>query len=228
MSKQDVTIFYQGGSGGFALFYYLLLSEQYTTGIKKLKTCSVDDLIKLQYSKNLVEQRTVWKNIEFWPDNVDCQRQLSTKPRLFLICNPLFSPSTLDENMSISNNTYKILLYTDLKLQLRMAFDKMAYWFTDVSRQQFCAPINNYAYIRQIYKKSVNGFDPEIEKINTQFKPDQMLRLEQFVTSKNIPGFEPPTAKQLAFLDYWKSLNSKKAINLLDRKLPWSGISGSN
>lgn len=30
---KDITILYQGGSGGFALFYYLLLSGKYQTGL---------------------------------------------------------------------------------------------------------------------------------------------------------------------------------------------------
>ena len=55
---------YQGGSGGFLLFYYMLLSGEYTTG---LDMENIDQYITKQYHPNLIDDKKSWKvNSEHW------------------------------------------------------------------------------------------------------------------------------------------------------------------
>ena len=201
----DVTIFYQGGSGGFALYYYLLLTGQF-----QYTTEETWDLIRHQFPTELIGDPHTWKSQELKPDNLELKKQPG--PRLFLICNPLWNDHMIKVNHSVSDGTRKILLYTSLKLQLRMAWEKRAYWFTDISRSAFDAPTNNQVYIRQI-KQSTAWFnnmavDPLIPLIIDEFAPDQIISLEDFVTG-------PANPDQRKFLDHWIKLQPKKALNLM-------------
>ena len=47
----DVTIFYQGGSGGFALYYYLLLSGNY-----QIDTSTAWKIINDQYNPDFLQK----------------------------------------------------------------------------------------------------------------------------------------------------------------------------
>lgn len=200
MYTKDVTVIYQGGSGGFALYYHLLL-----TGNFQIDKTQAQSMIVRQYPTTLINDPKKWKEIEFWPSNVKSSDPLH--PQLFLICNPLFNESMYKTNQSICGNTHKILLYTDIHLQLRMAWEKQAYWFTQISRQHFNAPADNKQYLRQIIKSAVNYngtlVDPMVPRIIDIFKPDQIVRLESLLT------------EQTNFLNYWLKLQPKKAQKLI-------------
>jgi hypothetical protein len=209
----DITIFYQGGSGGFALYYYLLLSGEYQYDIPEVK-----QMISQQFPATLTDQLQDWKMTEFWPDN----RQLKTAQgkKLFLICNPLFNPGMYETNKLVSSDTHKILLYTDIHLQLRMAYDKQAYWFTPVSRKQFNAPDDIRQYLRQIINAREDYRDIQVDPIFLgileEFSPDQLVRLEDFVKSAAINNFAPPNQDQRDFLNHWRSLQSPRATHLIE------------
>lgn len=204
----DVSIVYQGGSGGFALYYYLLLSGQYHSD-------SVVDW-QQQYPVLLANNPRKWKSFETWPNNSKL-KQSNKSPKLFLICNPCWNDMAIQENLSVVQNTFRIMLYTDLKLQLRMAWEKQAYWFTDTSKKAFCAPVDEGQYIRNIISCADNGFDPMLAHIRKIFQPDIELRLENFLKQPQIPGFDLPNHSQLEFLTYWTNIQPVKAKKLLTR-----------
>ena len=206
---KDVTIMYQGGSGGFALYYYLLLSGQYQYDIP-----TVQSMIAQQFPKELATNPGNWKNKEFWPDNLSLKK--TTGPKLFLICNPLFNPKMYEINQTVSRDTYKILLYTDIHLQLRMAWDKQAYWFTKVSREYFNAPSTDTPYIRHILDTAVDNYDPMVSQIKKLFNPNLLVCLEEFVKLKKITDSDTPTQEQREFLKYWKSIQSAKSLRLIE------------
>jgi hypothetical protein len=208
--NKDVTILYQGGSGGFALFYFLLLSEKFVTG---LKNKNIRQLINIQYPDHLAAEPEKWKHTEFWPDNNWCKTLSGRK--LFLICNPLWNSEIAEQNLKLSEDTHKILLYTDFKLQLRMCWEKQAYWFTDISKKAFNAPSSTGKYLKQIIQTQHNGFDPELERIQKTFYPDQQVDLKDFVSTKHIVNFDPPNSQQLDFLNRWIQLQPTKVKNLL-------------
>jgi hypothetical protein len=202
---KDVTILYQGGSGGFALYYYLLLTGQFQYSIEETW-----DRINYQFPADLATDPATWKTRELWPDNIALKKQ--SGPKLFLICNPLWNADIAEVNHAVSDDTHKILLYTSLKLQLRLAWEKRAYWFTDVSRQAFDAPDDNQQYIRWILESGVpfkhTRVDPRVPAVIEEFSPNVILRLEEFMS-------EPTTPDQRKFLDHWISLQPKKALHLM-------------
>lgn len=209
--QQDVTILYQGGSGGFALFYYLLLSGLYHTG---LQYQSIHHLIESQFDQSLANYPQRWKQVEHWPDNLWCKKT-QPSPKLYLICNPCWNEYMLEQNLDISQGTTKYLLYTDITTQLAMAWAKKAYWFTDISRQAFAAPSSNTKYIRQIYQSAVNHQDPEIATVIEHFDPHYQINLQDFVRNKTVPGQPRPNQKQQDFLQYWMSLQPIKTQRYL-------------
>lgn len=203
MDNKDVTIIYQGGSGGFALYYYLLLTGQYQFTLDRVKS-----MIDQQFPAELKTCPAKWKNNEFWPNNQNLKTHQGKK--LFLICNPLFDPAMYDINQAVSKNTHKILLYTDLRTQLRMAYEKKAYWFTDVSRVRFNASKNNKKYLRSILDSGVEFegelVDPQVPAIIEQFKPCELITLTKLVNNSS------GTTDQQDFINYWKSIQSKKSL----------------
>jgi hypothetical protein len=202
---QDVTILYQGGSGGFALYYYLLLTGQFQHSIEQTW-----QLIDRQFPAELIRNHRDWKSHESWPDNVELKKQSGRK--LFLICNPLWSDDMIEVNHYINDDTHRIMLYTDFQLQLRMAWEKRAYWFTSVSKQAFHAPDNERDYIRWI-KKCTTKFndtivDFRVPEIIDQFRPHKIIQLKDLLT-------QPCTPDQRKFLDRWISLQPKKTQHIL-------------
>ena len=178
-------------------------------------------MIGQQFPDSLTKNRSTWKSNEFWPDNIQLKNTRTQGKKLFLICNPLFGDSMYDMYKTVSDNTYKILLYTDIHLQLRMAYDKQAYWFTSISRQMFNAPCNNKKYLRRIINSSLDyrdiRVDPVFLDVVERFSPDQLIRLEDFINSTTINNFAPPNRDQLEFLKYWSSLQSPKATRLIEK-----------
>jgi hypothetical protein len=193
-----------------------MLSERYYTGFEYN---DIATLSNQQFNTSLIESPALWKKLEFWPDNFKC-KESSNAPKLFLICNPTW-PGMVEHNLNISNNTHKILLYTDLKLQLRMAYEKKAYWFTEVSRKQFNAPANNKTYLKQIITSGLwydnHLSDPELLSVVEKFKPEQFINLQEFIKTKTLPGFALPNNKQIQFLDYWVSIQPNKSKFLLEK-----------
>jgi hypothetical protein len=204
---QDVTILYQGGSGGFALYYYLLLTGQFQHSIEETW-----QLIDQQFPAELAHNHRDWKNYESWPDNHDLKT--ITGRKLFLVCNPLWG----DFNRDIPNNTYKIFIYSSLYLQLRMAWEKKAWWFTDLTRKLHQVPDNNQIYIRQIITRAATfkgkKVDPFVPEIAQYYNPDYTIQLEDFVKRKKL--IDEPNQDQLEFLDRWIGLQPKKALRLMD------------
>ena len=202
---QDVTILYQGGSGGFALYYYLLLTGQFQHSIEETW-----QLIDQQFPADLAHNHRDWKKYESWPNNVELKKQSGRK--LFLICNPLWNHDMIEVNHYVGDDTFKILLYTDFRLQLRMAWEKQAYWFTAVSKQAFRAPNNDREYIRWI-KKSTADFnditvDYRVPEIVDEFRPNKVIQLTDLMAC-------PCSLDQRKFLDQWINLQPKKTQHLL-------------
>lgn len=214
---RDVTIFYLGGSGGFCLFYYLLLSGKYQTGFDHTDYGS---MAYAQFPDSLIEGPSIWKSKELWPDNLMSKQSRSTKPKLYLVCNP-DSTEGLDQYI---HDTHHILLYTDMKLQMRMSYEKKAFWFwiPKEDRETFFARPDlilqsDYAFGKFLYTIMPDEFSPELDSIRTNYDIDQEVRLEDFVNTKTISNFDPPNEQQLNFLKHWYDIQPPKCKRLIDR-----------
>ena len=210
---QDTTIMYQGGSGGFLLFYYMLLSGEYTTG---LDMENIDQYITKQYHPNLIDDKKSWKvNSEHWPNNLECKNTPSNKPKLFLVCNPTVSPYYLNKELQhIVKDTKVLLLYTDLKTQLRMSYNKQAYWFSELTERKFNQSLyTNKEFIRRILNSGVywkdDFCDPELVKIEKIFPNLETVRLRDLLQKY------PKNVKQQWLINLWLSLHNAKELRRL-------------
>lgn len=208
--SKDLTILYQGGSGGFFFYYLMLLSDNFTSGEEY--NLSVEEKIKKQFSMDLVNNRSNWKSVEYWPNNNILKSTVTDKRKLFLICNPLFSPSLLIDHMSIIKDSLCILFYTSLDVQLRMAYEKNAYWFTDVSKRKFNAPKSTLQYIKQIKKDFYilknTPVDSDIKLILKIFNPLPINLIDAL-------SYDRFNQNQKNFIEYWTSLQSNKIKRMI-------------
>ena len=204
---------YQGGSGGFLLFYHMLLSGEYTTG---LNMENIEQYVTEQYHPKLINDKKSWKvNSEHWPNNLECKNSRTDKPKLFLVCNPTLFPYYINKELQyIVKDTKIILLYTDLKTQLRMAYNKQAYWFSDLTSKKFNRELySDKAYIRKIINFGVMWkdelCDPELPKIEKIFPNLEAVNLLDLLKnySKN--------QKQQWLIDHWLSLHTNKELRRL-------------
>lgn len=205
--NDDVTLMYQGGSGGFLLYYLMLLSGEFYDQ-------ETENKIKMQFPEGLKYDRGSWKITEIWPDNEKLKQTPADKKKLFLICNPFFNTKSLPVIRNIVNNTQVVLLYTTLDCQLRMAYEKNAYWFTPVSKRIFNAPASNFKYIKKI-KSSGKSFnqeivDPMVPLIVGMFRP-KIISLQTVISDRSSYN-----EQQNKFLDHWLNLQSPKALRCLN------------
>jgi len=209
---QDTTILYQGGSGGFLFYYYMLLSGEYTTGLDMDR---IEEYIEIQYNTNLANNKKNWKiNTEHWPNNTGCKNTPSNKPKLFLFCNP-FSLEKLKDVIYTVSDTKILLLYTDLNTQIRMAYDKHAHWFNTCLTELNKTPLNytTKQQIRDILKSGIpfNGkiCDPYLFKIQKIFPNIEAVNLRDLIQNY------PKNVKQQWLIDKWLSLHTNKELRHL-------------
>ena len=201
---RDCTIIYQGGSAGFMYFYFMLLSGNYSTDIPGTDSISgIKSLIKQQFPESLKSNRKIWKQSETWPLN-DLSVTTS-KPKLYLICNPFFNEDSISWCLDLSQGTDVILIYTDIRTQIRLAYDKQAYWFTANGKIKF-----NNMHLRDVVKSGVKlgeiYVDPDIPRIISVFSP-KLVYLQDVLQQGN--------SDQQDFVRHWLSLQSTKSQKLL-------------
>lgn len=124
--KQDITLFYLGGSGGFFCLHLLLLTGKYQC-VFQGKTQKLEDIMNHQWNISDIKN---WKSNEIWPDN-DVTLSADLDNKIYFICN---------NQEKISNYPgKKIALYTDIKTQWVLSRDKTAYWFSDITEDKVIA-----------------------------------------------------------------------------------------
>lgn len=219
--NKDVTIIYPGGSGGFLLYFLFLLTDDYISGDPLLlnEHSIIDNTFKRiyeQFPDTLIKDSKSWKNNEFWPNNFSIKYKNTDKQKLFLICNPFFEKGELKKNLEIMKGTFIIFLYTNINLHLRLAYDKQAYWFTNISRKVFNAPESNFRYLRLI-SSDIETFDGKkvyknIPKIIKLFNPEKIIDLNDIYKIEL-------NYNQKKFLNYWYNLQTEKSKRLLKWKI---------
>jgi hypothetical protein len=124
-NRENLNIFYVGGNGGFFLLHLLLLSQEYACELEQPKLGSFDSWFKhfkeciypLQWDVN-----DGWKNNENWPDNMKTLLQENYgKPKIFFTCNEF--------NRWKNFPGKKVIIYTDIRTELRMSLFKQANHF---------------------------------------------------------------------------------------------------
>lgn len=221
-NDQDLTILYQGGSAGFLFYYLTLLNGNYISGDDTLLKSNnlledVNIQVYQQFNYDLIKNNPkYWKQLEFWPDNKKVKYSSVPSKKLFLICNPLFNKSCLLDNLKISMGTNKVLLYVDINTHVRLAYDKLAYWFTEESRKTFNAPSRDFSYIKKILKEYETfeqmKVDPVIPQIIKMFKPTP-------VYLPDLIKFNKFNFDQQRLIQHWLSIQPHKTLRCLNTLL---------
>ena len=115
---KDLTLSYSGGSGGFLLLHLLLLSEKYYSSFGNN---SLSDILDFQWNIN---DHKKWKQSEIWPDDNQTYLATSSLRKLYVVVNP-------DHRFPINYPSKQLMLYTDIRSQLELAYFKKAHWFVN-------------------------------------------------------------------------------------------------
>jgi hypothetical protein len=113
-NHKDLKLLYTGGSGGFIVLHYLLLTKQYQISIIN-SLCTIEEIIARQWA---IKNSKRWKLNEIYPSN--SLTKLLPSPRLYFFCNPPQTDEFVGENL---------VVYTDIVSQIKLAQYKNANWF---------------------------------------------------------------------------------------------------
>jgi hypothetical protein len=187
--EKNLNIFYDGGSGGFYLLHQLLITGQFICLFRQ-KTSDYDDIRNKNFSVDRLEN---WKKTELWPDNKLLEKIKSKKRKIYFYCGDF--PSW------IKQEGFKLILWTDIHSQLRLACAKKASFF----REDF--PISR---IKKVIKTSKNNIIKEVYD-NLELA-DANVKLQDIMTVNGLEKFLDSlglkiTEKNVEFLNQYLKLH---------------------
>jgi hypothetical protein len=140
--SSDIHIYYYGGCGGFFVLHLLLLSEKYKCIFHS--NFDFNDVFKFQwYSKIWSDENvTSWKVLEYQVNNNETKKS-NLEHKLFLWANP--TPSNYNNSTG-----YKIVVYSNIWNQFKMAYKKRCFWFNMFSTSDY----------KQTITDIIGSFDP--------------------------------------------------------------------
>lgn len=109
----DLNIIYSGGSGGFLLLHFLLLSDQYYCNFNQ-----DNDLIS---QWNIINP-SKWKSTEIWPDNLATLNSPTNKSKIYFFFEPV-------DKITNKYGGKNLVIYTSFINQITLASYKRANWF---------------------------------------------------------------------------------------------------
>lgn len=182
----DLNLLYSGGSGGFVLLYFLLLSDQYSVVFKNNK--SFLEAFEQQWQITNSDQ---WKNTESWPDNAATHQLTTDKSKIYYYCNPdLICPPDLGTYCR-----FNLALYVDYASQLELAYYKKAWIYSKVPR---CSRDPKFTAIREF----VNNWRNHYENIKDSTWPEYVPIKKIHSLSTHIKNELLQNSYTQNFLDY--------------------------
>lgn len=136
----DLNLLYSGGSGGFVLLHFLLLSDRFEIALANNK--NISNSIQQQWQ---ITNASQWKKYEVWPDNAATSKLRTNKRRIYFFCNPnQYSDLELE-----SYCHFNVALYVDYASQLKLAYYKKAWIY---EKQHQCAQDPKFTEIRRLLR----------------------------------------------------------------------------
>jgi hypothetical protein len=211
MHPQIKYIHYRGGSGGFLLFYYLLLSGKYVAGINGVNITpniqKVKKLIQCQFPITLSSNKHVWKHTEIF-----------TSPELEFPSTFQYLRMTCNNNPFITDKNPSYIIFTNLHAQLRLVYDKCAYVFEPGNNKYADGPALKNILLKNTYKSKVrfNGItiEQQVKEMMDRHASPTLVYLQGLVQGTD-PLCENETSDQREFINYWLSLHTEKEKRLL-------------
>jgi hypothetical protein len=143
-----------------------------------------------------IKTTSKWKQGEVWPDNPATLRE-PAPPRPYKI---YFTCMGTESDIWPDLPGKKVLIYTDIKTQLRMAKSKNANWFNN----------NKHQSITQIKKFMRQSFTVNDQKIYHRLQPyfdgaDHVICLQDLVANPEAVLGVPVTDRHRQFTQHWKN-----------------------
>lgn len=169
----NINLLYSGGSGGFVLLHFLLLSDQYDVVFKG--NINQQKVLKAQWQ---ISNPGQWKSNEFWPDNSATSDLITNKSKIYFYCNP-HQHSDLGKYCRLN-----LALYIDYASQLKLAYYKKAWIY---EKQYKCARNPKFTELRRLVKNWKESYTnirdaswPEYVTIKNVSKLSKRIRRELF------------------------------------------------
>ena len=144
------------------------------------------------------------KATEHWPNNQNTllTPRMHQKYKIYFFCNDI------DQWKMYPGK--RIVLYTDVLSQLRLALFKRANWFFRSTLQ-----INDRQIIRKILKNNITKINNEY--IHTDLVPafdsaDQIIKIQDLIADPTSVLGIAPTDDHVKFQNHWKSLHPAQLI----------------
>lgn len=118
----DLNLLYSGGSGGFALLHFLLMSEQFDICFPS--ALNYQKVFDRQWKISTAE---LWKIPEVWPDNDLTYQTPFSKNKIYYYCNPEVN----FPDLSKAYCNFNLVLYLDYYSQHKLARYKKAWLYLD-------------------------------------------------------------------------------------------------
>jgi len=196
--SEDLNIFYYGGSGGFYFLHQLLLSKR---GV-----CFFEDKINFdiarQHNFGNINNPEEWTKHESWPDNEKTFATKLKKPKIF------FCVNNIDKWFDYPGK--KILVYTDIRSQIRLSRYKKSWIFYDKKKR--CNSIND---IKNLIKDNKNNMLSAAN--DAQQYADISVKFQDLLNVNSLTNILSSldcvvTQENINFLNHYLSLHPKKLL----------------
>jgi len=213
---------YLGGSGGFILLHFLLLSDQYFKNI--FEGQQLVDVIDRQW--NILDHKK-WKHNEHWPNNYHSLDGAGELDRILFHCNPMMEDFFHNQQLTNFMHTHKIpfnkqvsrylagelackhvWLYTDMHSQNQLAWYKQAYFYAAGPRK----------FIDDLGDRTAEWQGMCVDKQNIPFlqQSDLQIKLQDWVNRPELLVelglIKTVNQQQITLLQRWKLLHAPQLL----------------
>jgi hypothetical protein len=200
-NNEDLNIFQCGGCGGLHFFYHLLLTNKFNCFLELEKS----NLEAKNYVFD-IKNPDEWKKNEIFPDNKRTLTLKNNSNRIFYTVNDFTSWMKLPGK--------KILVYTDVRSQLRLNWYKKTYWFLDTEKTY------NFFYkmAKGVLKSKKGLYEKRVYLAMTH--ADIMVKFQNLLTveslEKELKNFGCDiTQDNIDFLNHYLTLHPPKLLKKL-------------
>ena len=200
--SEDLNIFYYGGSGGFYFLHQLLTTKKFIC-IFKAKNNNFKSFNDIKNSMFNISNPNKWKENELFPDNNLTLKFKSNKNKIF------YNVNEYDEWLKLPGK--KILIYTDLRSQIRLTWYKKAKWFMSKPHNY-----KNFYYIaKNILKNNKNLYHNSVS--DAMQYADITVKFQDLLTPESLKielkKFNCDISQEnIDFLNYYLSLHTPKLL----------------
>jgi len=204
MINEDLNIFHYGGCGGMYFLHQLLITKKFNCIFKRgTKKSSFQEIRNYIFD---IKNPDRWKETEIHIDNDFTLKYKKFNNKIF------YNVNTLDCWFSLPGK--KILVYTDLRSQIRLSWYKKSFWFwkTEISYKFF------FSKVKQVLSDNKDLYYNDVK--NSMKYADEIVKFQDLLTPEGLEivlkkfGCDI-TQDNIDFLNHYLSLHPPKLLKKL-------------